>query len=371
MMPNGEPGDRNRRPSAACGNGAGSQPRRQSSTVSIGSLAVWSPRPASARPRVHRRHLDRRPKPPGSQRRSISHGRLVCHWRPTPSRCGGYGGDRLLRDPPSVSIPLADTATATLDVFVDEDGAVQVVEDGTFDVVRKQGDALVEAGSCARHRTTFEAPASTPLEWDRQRRGSGSGRADPGYLPGAAGLPVAHPPMGWWCTGIAVVGVGALPRPGSLRRSAVPRPLGRDVLIARLAKVAGVICSAIGELGPAFVWVRGPGAAQVHATSSGSTIAPPTETRTGGAREVDAGTGEFGGRGQRGDEAASCLIGAVGSRPVPDRAGESTWIQSSGKWLLATTASAARVRRDAASAAWSIGDCLAVLSTRHTRSSID
>jgi hypothetical protein len=164
-----------------------------------------------------------------------------------------------------ISIPLADTKTATLDVFLDDDGSIRVVEDGTFDVYREQGEALSTKSIVRKAQDylrlagvdladgTLNIASSLPgrewvLTFDRQ----------------LLGYPVANPPMAWWVDGdrafLVLRGDGALRTLYFVRPDHQPAPetpFDRDMLIARLANVAGVTRRAIRELDPEFVWVRG------------------------------------------------------------------------------------------------------------------
>ncbi len=171
-----------------------------------------------------------------------------------------------------VNVRLAHTSNSVLDVFLDDAGAIRVVDASSAErpigptasraeVLRAAARYLRQIGVDPKSGTLHVAAGSVGEHWyltfDRR----------------ISGYRVANAPMWWWLAGdkaylelgpdSSIVQLYAI-RP---THSPLPQMLGRRTLNDRLAKVARLSLGKLAKLDPAFLWVRPDDQTGAHGTS--------------------------------------------------------------------------------------------------------
>ncbi len=161
-----------------------------------------------------------------------------------------------------VSLPLAHANGATLDVFLDAQGAIRVVEDG---------DAYNRPTGGAASRTEVLRAVRRYLEQIGVDPTSGTLHIAFGDVGGPwyvtfdraiAGYPVANAPMWWWMSGdkayLELRADASLVNLYAIRPEHLPVPiiLDRNVLDVRLSKVAESPSEQVTTFERALLWIR-------------------------------------------------------------------------------------------------------------------
>ncbi len=197
-----------------------------------------------------------------------------------------------------VSLRLARADGAKLWVYLDDDGAIKVVEDGLYDRPTGATASRTEVLRAARRdlRQIGVDPASGTLHVALH----GAGHWYLTFDRELAGYPVANAPMAWWITGdkaylelrsdASLVNLYAI-RP---RHLPVPAILDQDTLTSRLAKVAKVSRATLATYEPVLLWALVP-SGTLTPTELALTLNYCATMRTDYSWQVwciDAGTGE-------------------------------------------------------------------------------
>jgi len=161
-----------------------------------------------------------------------------------------------------VALRLAHADGAKLRVFLDDDGAIKVVEDGLYN--RPTGAPASRTAVLRAARRYLRQIGVDPASGTLHVAQHGAGHWYLTFDREIAGYPVANAPMAWWITGdkaylelgpdASLVEIYAI-RPGHLP---VPTILARDTLDRRLAKVAKVTRTTLATYDPALLWVLVP-----------------------------------------------------------------------------------------------------------------
>lgn len=202
-----------------------------------------------------------------------------------------------------VSLRLANADGATLDVYLDDQAAILVVEDGSYrpteatasrrEVLRAAGRYLHQVGVDSASGTLNVALGQVGEHWyltfDRT----------------IEGYPVANAPAAWWLVGdkafLALRPDASLLDLYVIRPEHLPVPkiLDRSELDARLAEVAKVTPAKLRSFDRAILWVRA-GDPLNEAANSRLSLNYCATTRSEDSWQawcVDAGTGEFSAQG--------------------------------------------------------------------------